>query len=102
MQSFKPASAGKVRRLSARKARRNHQTFEKLETRQFLAAHIVGNPTSYATIQAAVDAALAGSTINVDAGTYNEFVAINKPLTLRGAQAGIDARSNARVNGALP
>ena len=64
-----------------------------LEGRQMLAAHIVGNSTSYSTIQAAVDAASAGQTINVDAGTYNESVTIYTPnLTIRGANAGVDGR----------
>ena len=57
------------------------------------AAHIVGNTASYATIQAAVNAALPGATINVDAGTYNETVTVNKSLTIRGAEAGVDART---------
>jgi hypothetical protein len=74
--------------------------FELLEGRQLLAAHVVGDSTSYATIQAAVNAAPAGATINVDAGTYNEEVTISKELTIRGAQAGVDARGNARLNAA--
>jgi len=67
-----------------------------LEPRLLLAAHIVGSATSYPTIQAAVDAAAPGATVNVDAGSYPELVTINKPLTLRGAQAGVDARGNIR------
>ena len=59
------------------------------------AAHIVGNPTAYATIQAAVNAATAGAVITVDAGTYAEQVTISKTLTLQGAQAGVDATSRA-------
>jgi fibronectin type 3 domain-containing protein len=69
---------------------------EKLEQRLLLAAHIVGDPTVYSTIQAAVNAAAPGATINVDSGFYSELVTVNKPLTLRGARAGIDARSNVR------
>lgn len=65
---------------------------ESLESRQMLAAHVLGSPTSFATIQAAVNAAPAGGIVRVDPGTYSELVTINKPLTLRGAQAGIDAR----------
>jgi uncharacterized repeat protein (TIGR01451 family) len=41
-------------------------------------------PGGYATIQAAVDAASAGDTIEVQSGTYNENVDVNKQLTLRG------------------
>ncbi len=57
-----------------------------------MAAHIVGNPTAYATIQSAVNAAAPGATITVDAGTYDETVTVNKSLTLLGANAGVDAR----------
>ena len=45
------------------------------------------------TIQAAINKASAGDTVNVAAGTYNEQVQINKTLSLKGAQAGIDART---------
>src|SRR5207302_7923425 len=47
---------------------------------------------SYPTIQSAV-ADSTCSTINVAAGTYNEQVQITRTLTLRGAQAGVDARN---------
>ncbi|MGN6726332.1 MAG: NPCBM/NEW2 domain-containing protein [Tepidisphaeraceae bacterium] len=70
---------------------------ELIEPRQLLAAHIAGSSTAYATIQAAVNAASAGATITVDAGTYAEKVVISKSLTLQGAQAGVDAPG--RVNG---
>src|SRR5690348_10790628 len=70
---------------------------ERLEGRLFLAAHIVGSSTVYATIQAAVDAAAPGATITVDAGNYPELVGVNKSLTIKGAQAGVDARSNIRA-----
>jgi regulation of enolase protein 1 (concanavalin A-like superfamily) len=75
------------------------EAFERLEGRRLMAAHIVGNPNTYATIQAAVDAALPGGIINVDAGSYAEQVYVGKSLTIRGAQAGNDARSNARISG---
>src|SRR5437867_5353990 len=48
--------------------------------------------TACQTIQAAVNKASAGDTINVAAGTYTENVSITKSLSMNGAQAGIDAR----------
>lgn len=44
-------------------------------------------------IQAAVNDASAGDTVDVTAGTYAEQVTISKSLTLLGAQAGVDART---------
>ena len=40
--------------------------------------------THFDTIQDGVDAVAVGGTVNVAAGTYNERVIINKPLTLQG------------------
>ncbi len=74
-----------------------YTSFERIESRILLAAHVAGDANVYATIQAAVDAAAAGAIVTVDAGVYPELVTINKPLTLRGAQAGVDARSNRRA-----
>ena len=74
----------------------NTVVFDRLEDRQMMAAHVAGDPATYATIQAAVDAAKAGGTVTVDAGSYAESVRINKALTVQGAQAGVDARSNVR------
>lgn len=84
------------RGLRRRSGGRELRGAESLEHRVMLAAHIVGNATSFATIQAAVDAASPGAVINVDAGVLDESVTINKSLTLRGAAAGIDARGNRR------
>ncbi|NWF77049.1 MAG: right-handed parallel beta-helix repeat-containing protein, partial [Chloroflexi bacterium] len=50
-------------------------------------------PSQYPTIQAAIDAASDGDTIIVAAGLYKEDVVINKSLILKGAQAGVDART---------
>jgi hypothetical protein len=52
-----------------------------------------GNSPCYATIQAAIDAAVAGDTIDASDGFYDESVDINKSLTLNGAQHGVDARN---------
>src|SRR5689334_10914458 len=75
-------------------------TSEELENRLLLAAHIIGSSTRYATIQAAVNAAAPKAIITVDAGTYSERVTVNKSLTIQGAQAGVDARSNGRAGAA--
>jgi hypothetical protein len=63
----------------------------------------VRNVTSginYCTIQAAVTAASPDDVIEVDAGTYNEaLITINKPLTLKGANAGISIGISPGVRG---
>ena len=52
------------------------------------AAHrVIIVPRDYPTIQAAIDAAAPGDTINIRSGTYTEEVVIDKDLDLRGAGA---------------
>jgi hypothetical protein len=51
------------------------------------------NSAVYKTIAKAIACALAGDTITVAAGTYNENVMVNKAVTLLGANAGVDARN---------
>lgn len=46
----------------------------------------------YATISPAITRVVAGGTVHVAAGTYTAGANLNKPVTLLGAQAGIDAR----------
>ena len=72
------------------------EAIELFERRLLFAAHVVGSPADFPTIQAAVDAAPAGGTVTVDPGTYAELVIVEKPLVLRGAQAGVDARTTTR------
>src|SRR5579871_4294544 len=74
-----------------------------LETRVTPSVTDLNTHLSYATIQAAVNAANSGDTLLADPGTYNEHVTINKTLTLEGAQHGVNAPtrsgSESLVNG---
>jgi flagellar hook assembly protein FlgD len=54
---------------------------------------------AYSTLSAAITASTAGDTIRVGAGTYSENYAVNKSLTLLGAQAGVKATGSARAGG---
>lgn len=56
--------------------------------------------TYFATIQEAIDAATAGDTIEIAAGTYEEEVLLNKELEIHGANAGIAAGVNPGTRGA--
>ncbi len=56
---------------------------------------------TYFTIQAAVNAASNGNTIQVAAGTYAENVTVDKPLTILGPNANVDPCSGTRVAEAI-
>jgi Ca2+-binding RTX toxin-like protein len=59
---------------------------------------LVGNG-GYETLQAAIDAAGAGDTIRIAAGTYSDPVSITKAVTILGAQTGTDGTAVGRGSG---
>ncbi len=59
---------------------------------------LVGNG-GYATLQEAINAANAGDTIRVAAGTYSDPVFIDKAVTILGTKAGIDGNELGRGTG---
>ncbi len=63
--------------------------------------HNMTTGLNYCTIQAAINAASTGNTINVDAGTYAENITVNKSLTINGPNASVDPCSGSRVAEAI-
>lgn len=57
-------------------------------------------PADFATIQLAIDGAMAGDVITVDAGTYTEQINLNKAVTIQGANVGISAGAVPGIRGA--
>ena len=74
----------------------SHNRVENLEGRQLFTATVLGSTVVYPTVQSAVNAAPAGGTVRIAAGQYDELITVAKPLTVLGAQAGVDARSPTR------
>ena len=66
---------------------------EALEQRVLFAAHIVGQLCELFDDSGCGECASAGAIVIVDAGTFTETVTVNKSLTIRGAEAGVDARN---------
>lgn len=58
---------------------------------------VPGSVMGFATITDAIANTTAGGTVNVLEGTYHEMVQVANTVTLKGAQAGVDARARAGV-----
>ena len=74
----KQQRVGRDRMVCSPSARRRPLGYERLEQRQLLAVLTVGATGQYATIQAAVDRARSGDTIEVQAGSYQESVDLSR------------------------
>jgi hypothetical protein len=61
------------------------------------AANCNAGTAASSTIQAGVNAAAVGETVQVCPGTYAQAVNVNKSVVLRGARAGVDARDPSRT-----
>jgi len=59
----------------------------------------VGSKQAHITIQAGIDAATAGQTVCVEAGTYDEDVNVNKDITLAGSGASGSSIINGQASG---
>lgn len=64
-----------------------------------LLVHNITQGTDHVTIQGGVDNAVAGDVIEIDPGTFEENVVIDKSLTLRGAGAGTDPAQHTILDG---
>src|SRR3989338_1291595 len=61
--------------------------------------NVCGSGCDFNMIQGAINNASDGDIIDVGAGVYIETLVINKSLTLRGAQADVDARGRTENSG---
>jgi parallel beta-helix repeat protein len=88
----------------ARPTRRPRLEVEAVEGRTLLSTLFVSTTGFHlgqhavTSIQSAVNAAKPGDTIDVGPGTYHESVFVGKPLTLLGAQSGVNPITGLRTN----